>query len=122
MHEPRNARDAAVDCAIKLPRCPAQAAEAEPQRHFKLHYECHSDCYAHNRKSQCQAHSKSELRTEAQRHYIQVYGLLWLLDQMATAGVANETLHAGLLSISAHPRCRLPADEIRARLDAWAKS
>jgi predicted nucleic acid-binding protein len=82
------------------------------------------DCFALScatRESHCLITGDRALRTEAQKHHIQVYGLLWLLDQMAIAGVTNETLHAGLFNISTHPRCRLPADEVRARLDAWAK-
>lgn len=61
------------------------------------------------------------LRTEAQSRIGVVYGLLWLLDQMAASNViATTLLYEGLSRISAHPRCRLPADEVKVRLKAWS--
>ena len=63
------------------------------------------------------------LRAEAATRIGTVYGLLWVLDQMATSGsVANTILYEGLARISSHPRCRLPHSEVRTRLDAWAPS
>ncbi len=61
------------------------------------------------------------LRTEAVFRLGAVYGLLWILDQMAMSGsVANTILYEGLARISSHPRCRLPQGEVRTRLIAWA--
>ena len=61
------------------------------------------------------------LRTEAIARLGTVYGLLWMLDQMAASGsVPTTLLYEGLSRISSHPRCRLPHVEIRARLNGWA--
>jgi hypothetical protein len=61
------------------------------------------------------------LRTEAMARLGTVYGLLWMLDQMAASGsVPTTLLYEGLSRISSHPRCRLPHVEIRARLNGWA--
>lgn len=63
------------------------------------------------------------LRTEAQSHHCLVYGLLWVLDQMAASGrVGTAMLHEGLTRIWNHPRCRLPQGEVRARLQRWSAS
>jgi hypothetical protein len=60
------------------------------------------------------------LRSEATARNVNVVGLLWLLDQMAVQGIACEQLRDGLTRISAHPKCRLPGPEVRARLVQWA--
>ncbi len=61
------------------------------------------------------------LRTEAKKHVGEVYGLLWLLDQMAASNsISTALLHSALSRIAAHQRCRLPPDEVKARLNAWA--
>ena len=61
------------------------------------------------------------LRTEAVVRLGKVYGLLWILDQMAVSGsVATTILYDGLTRISSHPRSRLPLIEVRTRLTAWA--
>jgi hypothetical protein len=57
------------------------------------------------------------LRELALAQQIEMHGVLWLLDQFADGNlVALERLHAGLTSIAAHPRCRLPGQEVRRRL------
>jgi predicted nucleic acid-binding protein len=62
------------------------------------------------------------LRNEAKARGRKVYGLLWLLDQMAASNsVDNTLLYTGLSRIAAHPQCRLPADEVKARLNAWVR-
>jgi hypothetical protein len=62
------------------------------------------------------------LRSEAQSRRVTVVGLLWLIDQMEASGaVASTFLHEGLTRISGHPRCRLPAAEVRARLTRLEK-
>jgi hypothetical protein len=61
------------------------------------------------------------LRTQAQSQQCTVYGLLWILDQMVSSGrVGASVLHEGLTRISNHPRSRLPASEVRARLQRWS--
>ncbi|MDE3186756.1 MAG: hypothetical protein KGM96_04440 [Acidobacteriota bacterium] len=63
------------------------------------------------------------LRSEAAGRSVAVYGLLWLLDQMATSErLSASALCEGLERISAHPRCRLPQGEIRRRLERWRSS
>lgn len=63
------------------------------------------------------------LRTEAVARLGQVFGLLWLLDQMNASGrVATAVLFEGLQRIHAHPGCRLPAAEVRSRLEGWDPS
>lgn len=60
------------------------------------------------------------LRNEAKARGHHVYGLLWLIDQIAASNsVEKSLLHSGLSRIAAHPRCRLPANEVKIRLNAW---
>jgi hypothetical protein len=62
------------------------------------------------------------LRKEATIRTVEVYGLLWLLDQMEACGMFSfSLLHEGLSKILAHPRCRLPKDEVNARLSRWSE-
>ncbi|WP_137918353.1 hypothetical protein [Hydrogenophaga sp. 2FB] len=61
------------------------------------------------------------LRKEASNRQCTVYGLLWILDQMEASGAVGITLlHEGMTRISNHPRCRLPAAEVKARLQRWS--
>jgi hypothetical protein len=62
------------------------------------------------------------LREEAQTRNGVVYGVLWLLDQMHAANIAPASLFDGLTKIGAHPRCRLPKDEVHNRLKRWRPS
>lgn len=61
------------------------------------------------------------LRNEAiDRGVAEVHGILWLLDGMLEpGGVDPRILFDGLARIAAHPRCRLPRDEIAVRLGNW---
>ena len=60
------------------------------------------------------------LRGLATAEHVTCRGLLWLLDQMLESGVADRgTLHPGLTAINSHPRSRLPAKEVQARLECW---
>jgi len=62
------------------------------------------------------------LRKEAISQKAQVYGLLWLLEQMAASGKFSfSLLHEGLSKISAHKRCWLPKDEVNRLLEKWAR-
>lgn len=63
-----------------------------------------------------------ELRTLAQAQHVPFFGVLWVLDQLFDGQVIEAaTIIAGLKSIAAHPRCRLPRAEIQARLDRYGK-
>jgi len=60
------------------------------------------------------------LRSEATSRQAQVYGLLWMLDQMSASGVVSHAvLIEGLTRISSHQRCRLPQAEVHKRLARW---
>lgn len=60
------------------------------------------------------------LRSEAQARLGKVFGLFWILDQMAASGrVPAPVLFEGLTRIAGSPRCRLPVGEIKSRLNAW---
>ncbi len=61
------------------------------------------------------------LRELALAERIEMHGVLWLFDQFADGNhVAFDRLHDGLSAIIAHPRCRLPAQEVRSRLTRFA--
>lgn len=52
---------------------------------------------------------------------LEMHGVLWIFDQLADGNHCEFTrLHAGLTSISAHPRCRLPTTEVRRRLTRFS--
>ena len=62
-----------------------------------------------------------ELRELAEEKEVRCHGVLWLLDQMFEHRVIDQNdLRAGLDKIAAHPRCRLPKQEIRRRLLAYS--
>jgi predicted nucleic acid-binding protein len=62
------------------------------------------------------------LRELAHAERIDMHGVLWLFDQLADGNhVALDRLHQGLNTIFAHPRCRLPANEVRRRLARFAQ-
>ena len=57
------------------------------------------------------------LRELAIAEQIDMHGVLWLFDQFADGNhVGFDRLHHGLSTLSIHPRCRLPANEVRRRL------
>ena len=57
------------------------------------------------------------LRGLADAENVDCHGVLWLMDEMQrTVAASARELHDGLAAISAHPRCRLPQVETRARL------
>jgi hypothetical protein len=63
------------------------------------------------------------LRSEAMARQCNVYGLLWVLDQMHASGqVGAQVLHEGLSKIWNHPRRRLPKAEVEVRLTTWAEA
>lgn len=61
------------------------------------------------------------LRKEAKAKKVDVYGLFWLLDVLENAGTPLNLLHEALEKISNNPKCRLPKDEIKARLNKWSQ-
>lgn len=61
------------------------------------------------------------LRTLATTEAIEMHGVLWVFDQLADGDhVGLDRLHGELTTLSAHPRCRLPASEVRHRLTRFA--
>lgn len=51
---------------------------------------------------------------------VDFYGVLWVCDQFEEGlHVPLSRLCAGLTALSSHPRCRLPAMEVRRRLDRY---
>lgn len=61
------------------------------------------------------------LRELALAERIEMHGVLWLFDQLAYGNhVTLGRLHDALSAIFAHPRCRLPAQEVRRRLIRFA--
>lgn len=61
------------------------------------------------------------LRRRAAAENVACHGVLWLLDRMFEHNAASAgALLAGLRKIEAHPRCRLPQAEIRARLRRYS--
>lgn len=64
----------------------------------------------------------SVLRELARAQRIEMRGVLWLFDQFADGNhIDMVRLHQGLSAIFAHPRCRLPATEVRQRLARFAQ-
>jgi predicted nucleic acid-binding protein len=58
-----------------------------------------------------------ELATEAD---VECHGVLWIWDLLEGGQhLPVHRLHAGLTAIFAHPRCRLPATEVRVRLKRY---
>lgn len=63
-----------------------------------------------------------ELRALAQAESVQFFGVLWVVDQLFDGQVMEAAaIVTGLETIAAHPRCRLPGEEIRARLERHRK-
>ena len=63
-----------------------------------------------------------ELRSLAEGEHLVCHGLLWVLDQLETAALLEPALLLnGLERISASHRARLPADEVRVRLERYRR-
>lgn len=61
------------------------------------------------------------LRAVAEAEGIAVHGVLWIIDRIEAAGICGAaTLHGCLSKTAAHPRCRLPRNEIELRLKRYA--
>lgn len=60
------------------------------------------------------------LREEATKRDVAMHGVLWLFDQFEDGSICGtEELRSGLEALRDHPRCRLPAREISARLKRY---
>lgn len=60
------------------------------------------------------------LRELAGVENVECHGVLWLIDMIEAAGTHTiQFLHQGLTTLAAHPRCRLPANEITVRLERY---
>ena len=96
----------------------ALAQQAQTQRPTLSLPDCFALSCAH-RVDHALVSGDKNLRSEAKNRKLIVYGLLWLLDQMESCGIPAQQLHAGLTLVENHPRCRLPKDEVKARLLKW---
>ena len=57
------------------------------------------------------------LRRLAEAKGVSCHGVLWVFDQLEEKrAVAPDILHHALVRVAAHPRCRLPKEEIKLRL------
>lgn len=62
------------------------------------------------------------LRALASAEGVACHGVLWLFDQLEQAAVATVVqLRDGLQRLAAHPRCRLPKEELATRLARYAQ-
>lgn len=62
------------------------------------------------------------LRELAVAEQVEMHGVLWLFDQFADGNhVSFDRLHNGLSTLATHPRCRLPAQDVRRRLTRFAQ-
>ena len=54
------------------------------------------------------------LRRLAEQHGVEMHGVLWVIDELDRESVLDAAgLHRALTTIHSHPRCRLPAVEVR---------
>lgn len=62
----------------------------------------------------------ASLRKQASAHGVRTHGVLWLLDLIVNEQPKSRMLiRSGLEAIASSPRCRLPAGEVKTRLDRW---
>ena len=62
------------------------------------------------------------LRSLAVAEAVDMHGVLWLFDQLADGNHAPlNRLHTGLSTLFAHPRCRLPENEVQLRLTRFGE-
>lgn len=60
------------------------------------------------------------LREEAKARSLACHGTLWVFDQLEAAqNSSGGMLHEALSKLRDHPRCRIPAGEVRARLSRY---
>ena len=57
------------------------------------------------------------LRRLAEQHGVEMHGVLWIIEELERESVvAARSLHDALTEIHAHPRCRLPSQDVRRTL------
>lgn len=61
------------------------------------------------------------LRQLAANERVACHGVLWVVDRVSEQGLlSNPELHTCVQAIAAHPRCRLPRQELRERLERFS--
>ena len=61
------------------------------------------------------------LRRLAANEGVACHGVLWVIDRVSEQGLlANSELYTSVQAIAAHPRCRLPRQELRERLKRFS--
>ena len=61
------------------------------------------------------------MRSFAESIDLAYHGVLWVLDQILEANIATaEQMVSGITAIAAHPRCKLPQNEITARMKIYS--
>ena len=64
----------------------------------------------------------ASLRQLAEAERVECHGVLWVLDVLEEHGAVRPfELLEGLTRITTHPRCRLPGNESRSRLDRYRR-
>jgi len=59
----------------------------------------------------------AEMRRLAEAEGVRCHGVLWVFDQLGDGRIVQPALlHETLARLAAHPRCRLPGEEIELRL------
>lgn len=62
------------------------------------------------------------LRGLCERQGVEMHGVLWIIEELDRESVADaQTLHRALSTINSHPRCRLPAADVRRILAALSR-
>lgn len=97
----------------------ALAQEIKSQRRALSSPDCFALCCG-MRPNHALVTGDGAMRKEANARIGTVYGLFWLLDQMAASGVDIALLYQGLTRIIEHRAFRLPKEEAKKRLAAWA--
>lgn len=60
------------------------------------------------------------LRKVARESKAEVCGIFWLLDQLEGNGTALSVLYESMEMIANDPKCRLPKEEVKKRLQKWS--
>lgn len=64
-----------------------------------------------------------DLRSLAEDEGVERHGVLWIFDCLEESRILKaKELHQALSTLAAHPRCRLPKQEITSRLERWDSS
>lgn len=101
---------------------PAEMSEAQVARSSRPGLSL-PDCYAFAcalRTSHALCTDDQALKKVAVARGIAVGGTLGLLDRLHREGMDKQTLRQGLAAMRDHLKCRLPRDEVEARLASWS--